>query len=102
MKNETINYLTFEQAQDLVERIANRVSDFSRTMSFAEMDSMALLLEDVGVKTSDIICVKRLADTYAINAEIVEPSEAHNYDNIEDDFLFSWVEDDGTHYCYSW
>lgn len=103
MKEEqTINYLTYDQAQDLVNRISERTLDFNYKMSFSEKDAMAQLLSDIGVNTSDLIDVSNLADNYAINAEIVEPSETKHYENIEDDSLFSWEEDDGTHYCYSW
>jgi hypothetical protein len=71
-------------------------------MTVNEMKAMAQLLSDIGVNTSDLIDVANLADNYAINAEIVTPDEAHNYDNLSDDSLFSWEESDGTHYCYSW
>jgi hypothetical protein len=102
MTNETVNYLTFEQAAGLVERIAERASNFNYYMSNNEKEAMADLLSNIGVNTSDIIDVCNLADNYAINAEIVTPDEASYYDNIKEDCLFLWEEDDGTHYCYRW
>jgi hypothetical protein len=72
---EEIVFITFEQAQDLVERIADRVSNFDYTMGESEKDSMAQLLSEIGVKVSDLIDVSCLADNYAINAEIVTPSD---------------------------
>ena len=100
---ETTNYLTFEQAQDLVDRIADRASNFHHSMTDNEKEAMAQLLSDIGVNTSDLIDVSNLADNYAINAEIVTPSDLENYDydNL-DDALFTWEESDGTHYCLSW
>lgn len=102
MNQETINYLTFEQAQDLVERISDRALNFNYSMSENEKEAMAQLLSDTGVKTSDLIDVANLADNYAINAEIVGPDETDHYGNIKEDCLFSWEEEDGTHYCYQW
>lgn len=96
------NYLTIDQATDLVDRIATRAANFDHIMSVNEMEAMAQLLSDIGVNTSDLIDVANLADNYAINAEIVAPDEADDYDNLADDSLFSWEESDGTHYCYSW
>ena len=98
----TVNYLTIDQATDLVDRIAERAKNFNYTMSTNEKASMSQLLSDIGVNTSDIIDVSNLADNYAINAEIVEPEWVHTYDNLEEDSLFSWEESDGTHYCYIW
>ena len=99
----TVNFLTFKQAQDLVERIAKRAQNFNYTMSESEKEAMAQLLSDVGVNTSDIIDVANLADNYAINAEIVGPGEAEQYSKQDlEDALFSWEEEDGTHYCIQW
>lgn len=103
MNNNTENqvvFITFEQAQDLVERIADRADRFSYSMSNNEKEAMAQLLSDTGVRVSDLIDVAFLADNYAINAEIVGPEEAENYDDIE--FLFCWEEEDGVHYCVQW
>ena len=100
---DQVNYLTFEQAQDFVERIAERAKVFGRNMSESEKEAMSQLLSDIGVKTSDLIDVSNLADNYAVNAEIVTPSDYHNYDNVVlEDSLFQWEESDGTHYCYQW
>ncbi len=96
------NYLTFDEATDLVVRIATRAGNFDYIMTVNEMEAMAQLLSSIGVATSDLIDVANLADNYAINAEIVAPSEVDDYVNIVDDYLFSWEEEDGTHYCYSW
>lgn len=101
MRKETINYLTFEQAQDLVDRIAVRALNFNYTMSDSEKEAMAELLAEIGINTSDLIDVSNLADNYAINAEIVTPDESHQYDDLEDS-LFSWEESDGTYYCMQW
>lgn len=103
-------YLTFEQAQDLVKRIAERTQNFNYTMTENEKEAMAELLSDVGVETDDLIDVSRLADNYAINAEIVDPEQVEKFysENIKEDYLFSWEEDGtgnrqcGTHYCISW
>lgn len=97
-----INYLTLNQASDLVDRISERAKNFNYTMSENEKDSMAQLLSDIGVRTSDLIDVSNLADNYAINAEIVTPEEYKYYDNLNEDSLFSWEESDGTYYCYQW
>lgn len=100
---ESINYLTYEQAQDLVERIANRAENFNHTMSDNEKASMSQLLSDIGVRTSDLIDVSNLADNYAINAEIVTPSDLEHYSHIDlNDSLFQWEEEDGTYYCLQW
>lgn len=101
--NDGIHFLTFEQAQDLVERIADRTKVFNYTMSDNEKDAMAQLLSEVGVKTSSLIDVSYLADNYAINAEIVNAGYSNNYgQEALDDALFSWEEEDGTHYCIQW
>lgn len=99
-----VNYLTYDQAQDLVERISTRAENFDYAMSEPEKEAMSQLLSDVGVNTSDIIDVANLADNYAINAEIVTPDDYDNYDgtNYKEDSLFQWVESDGRHYCLSW
>lgn len=100
---DQVNYLTFEQAQDLVERIAERVLVFNYNMSENEKEAISSLLSDIGVKTSDIIDVSNLADNYAINAEIITPSDYDNYKNVDlEDSLFQWEESNGTYYCYRW
>ncbi len=73
-------------------------------MESSEKEAMAQLLSDVGVKTSDLIDVSSLADNYAINAEIVDASEAHNYSHSDlQDALFTWKDSNGdTCYCLSW
>ena len=101
IEENQVVYLDFSQAEMLVERIADRAKNFNYTMSESEKTAMSELLSDIGVKTSDLVDVANLADNYAINAEIVAPEEAGNYDNLSDS-LFSWEEEDGTHYCYSW
>lgn len=101
-KEETV-FITFEQAQDLVERIAQRAEQFDHVMSRPEKEAMAQLLSNVGVKVSDLIDVSNLADNYAINAELVDPDEAENYDRQTlNDALFTWEDRDGTHYCIQW
>ena len=102
MNNETVNYLTLDQASELVDRIAKRAENFGYNMSENEKVAMSELLPDIGVQTSDLIDVSNLADNYAINAEIVEPCEAYNYTELEEDSLFSWQEDGETFYCYRW
>lgn len=101
---ETINYLTYEQAQDLVERIAERTKVFNHEMTENEKDAMSQLLSDIGVNTSDLIDVSFLADNYAVNAEIITPDDYNNYShvNYKEDSLFSWEELDGTYYCLQW
>lgn len=101
MRDETI-FLSYEDAETLVDRIAERAENFNYTMSNNEKESMSQLLSDIGVLVGDLVDVSRLADNYAINAEIVTPEDAEHYDNLEEDSLFSWTESDGTHYCYSW
>jgi hypothetical protein len=103
-QNETINYLTYDQAFDLVERIAERCKRFDYTMESNEMEAMAEILSDIGVKTSDLMDVSNLADNYAINAEIVTAQEAHDYSRSSlDDALFTWRDNNGdTCYCLSW
>ncbi len=102
-KQEQVNYLTFEQAQDLVDRIAKRTEVFNHTMSENEKEAMSQLLSDIGVNTSDLIDVSYLADNYAVNAEIITPRDYNNYSHVYlEDSLFSWEESDGTHYCYQW
>jgi len=104
MKNETVNYLTHDQALDLVERIAKSATNFDYIMTEPEKDAMAQLLSDIGVKTSDLIDVGNLADNYAINAEIVTPSDYDNYNmkEVRENSLFQWKEDGETHYCLNW
>jgi hypothetical protein len=101
-ENETV-YLTYNQAHDLVKRIADRATNFNHEMSGPEKEAMSQLLSDVGVKVSDLIDVSSLADNYAINAEIVTPSDVDNYDRSSlRDALFTWKEDGETFYCLSW
>ena len=101
--NNEVVYLTFEQAQDLVDRIADRTEQFNHTMTDNEKTAMSDLLSNIGVKVSDLIDVSYLADNYAINAELVGPEEVENYSRSSlEDALFSWEEDDGTHYCIQW
>lgn len=104
MRNkEEVVYLEFSQAQDLVERIAERAKRFNHDMSEPEKEAMADLLSNVGVKVSDLIDVSNLADNYAINAEIVHPEDVDNYDRSTlEDSLFTWKDSDGTHYCLTW
>lgn len=103
-EQETVNYLNLNQARDLVDRIADRTGQFDHTMTENEKEATAQLLSDIGVMTSDLIDVSRLADNYAINAEIVTPSDYDSYDmkQVRQDSLFQWEEEDGTYYCLSW
>lgn len=103
MKNSEVVYLTYDQALDLVDRIAERAENFNHTMSKPEKEAMADLLSNVGVQVSDLIDVSNLADNYAINAEIVGPDDVKNYDlSTLRDALFTWSEDGETHYCIQW
>jgi len=103
MKNKSeVVYLSFDEAQDLVARIADRCEDFDHTMVGTERIAMAQLLSDIGVKVSDLIDVSDLADNYAINAERIAPEDYETYGYDLSEALFSWEEDDGTHYCLSW
>jgi len=101
--NETV-FINYDQALDLVDRIADRTKRFNYEMSEPEKEAMAQLLSDIGVKVSDIIDVSNLADNYAINAEIVKGNkEAENYSKSSlDDALFTWIEDGEKCYCLSW
>lgn len=101
-KSEVV-FISYDEAQDLVERIASRAERFDHYMSIEEKNAMAELLSSVGVKVSDLIDVSNLADNYAINAEIVGPDEVGQYErsNLRD-ALFTWEESDGKHYCLSW
>ena len=102
-KNNEVVYLTFEQAQDLVDRIAERTKVFNYTMSDNEKDAMANLLSDIGVKVSYLIDINYLADNYAINAEIVTPDDVDNYSRSSlQDALFTWQENSETFYCLTW
>jgi hypothetical protein len=102
MKQEIV-YLKGYQALELVDRIAERTERFNHTMVDDEKNSMANLLGDIGVSVDDIIDVSRLADNYAINAEIVTPDEADNYSHSAlRDALFSWEHEGETYYCLSW
>lgn len=101
-QNETV-FLTYDQALDLVDRIAARAENFDHTMSKPEKEAMAQLLSDIGVSVSDLVDVSNLADNYAINAEIVGPEDAENYSASSlRDALFTWQEDGETHYCIQW
>jgi nanoRNase/pAp phosphatase (c-di-AMP/oligoRNAs hydrolase) len=104
MNNETMNHLTYDQAFDLVERIAERTKNFNHEMESNEMKAMAELLSEIGVSTSDLIDVSNLADEYSVNAEIVTALEAHDYSQSSlDDALFTWKDENGdTCYCLSW
>lgn len=98
-----INFISYEDAQNLVERISDRCETFHYQMSFEEKEAMASLLSDCGVATSDLINVSNLADNYAVNAEIVKGSEADDYDeHILRDALFSWEEGGERYYCIRW
>ena len=100
--NEQTVFLTYDQAQDLVERIAKR-AEGHHDMSEPEKDAMAQLLSDIGVNVSDIIDVSYLADNYAINAEIVTPESVSDYPKSSlQDALFAWEEKGKTYYCLSW
>ena len=79
MKKSEVVFISYDEALDLVERIADRASQFNHDMHDNEKQAMAQLLSDVGVKVSDLIDVSYLADNYAINAEIVTPSDYDNY-----------------------
>lgn len=96
-------YPTLEQAEQLVDRIERRVKAFSYTMSEEEKEAMSNLFQDVGVTVDQLLDVYILADNYAINAEIVRPEDVNNY-NEEDleEALFTWEEENGTHYCLQW
>lgn len=101
--NEQTVFLTYDQAQDLVDRIAKRAENFDYEMTEPEKDAMAQLLSDIGVNVSDIIDVSHLADNYAINAEIVSPDEVEDYPKSSlEDALFTWKENGETYYCLSW
>ena len=101
-ENEVV-YLSFEDAETLVDRIAERAEQFHHVMSKEEKEAMAQLLSDIGVQVSDLVDVSNLADNYAINAEIVTPDEVENYSRTDlQDALFSWKEDGETHYCLTW
>ena len=105
MKREEVVFITFEEAQNLVDRIAERTEVFHHFMQDNEKEAMAQLLSDIGVKVSDLIDVDRLADEYSINAEIVMHDEAHNYDDSYlRDALFTWKDDETneTNYVISW
>lgn len=102
-KQNDVVFIEYDQALDLVDRIAERAKNFDYEMSVPEKEAMAQLLSDVGVNVSDLIDVANLADNYAINAEIVAP---HDVDRIDRsslrDALFTWKDSDGTHYCLTW
>lgn len=104
MKNQETIFLTYNQALDLVDRIAERTKQFNHEMIDTEKEAMAQLLSDVGVRVDDLIDVSRLADEYAINAEIVQADEVDNYSRSAlRDALFSWKNEDGeTCYCLTW
>lgn len=101
-ENEVV-YISYDQALDLVDRIAERTKYFDYTMSPPEKEAMASLLSDIGVKVSDLIDVSNLADNYAINAEFVTPEEVDSYDRSTlIDALFTWNENGENYYCLSW
>lgn len=101
-KSEVV-YLSYSEAQNLVERIADRAESFNHIMSEPEKDAMASLLSDIGVQVSDLIDVSNLADNYAINAELVTPEDIDDYSKSSlEDALFTWKEDGETYYCLSW
>jgi len=96
-------YLTFDQATDLVYRIAKRCERFSYYMSEPEKEAMSQLLSDIGVNVNDIIDLSNLADNYAINAEIVTPDDVKNYDRSSlRDALFTWNFEGEKYYCLTW
>lgn len=102
-KQETV-FLTFDQAEDLVDRIAKRAENFDYTMSNPEKKAMAELLSDIGVSVDDLVDVSNLADNYAINAEIVKgdkEAESYSHSSLRD-ALFTWKEDGETCYCIQW
>lgn len=101
-KSEVV-YLSYEEAEGLVDRIAERAENFHHHMSKEEKEAMTYLLSDVGVKVSDLIDVSNLADNYAINAELVTPEEVDQYERSDlEDALFTWEEEDGKYYCIRW
>lgn len=104
MKNQEVVFLTYDQALNLVDRIAERARHFNHEMIDTEKEAMAQLLSDVGVRVDDLIDVSRLADEYAINAEIVQAEDVDNYSRSAlRDALFSWKNEDGeTCYCLTW
>lgn len=104
MKNQEVVFLTYDQALDLVDRIAVRCEHFNHEMIDNEKKAMAQLLSDVGVSVNDLIDVSRLADNYAINAEIVQAEDVSGYlKSSLRDALFSWKNEDGeTCYCLTW
>jgi hypothetical protein len=101
---EQVVYLSFDEAEMLVDRIAERTEQFNYSMSNNEKTAMAQLLSAIGVKVSDLIDVSILADNYAINAEIVTPSDYDNYDmiSVKEEALFSWEEDGYEYFCLGW
>jgi len=102
MNNEAI-YLSYDQALDLVGRISTRAKQFNYTISKPESQAIASLLVDVGVTVDDLIDVSRLADNYAINAEIVTPTDTYQYSQSSlEDALFTWKEDGQQYYCLNW
>lgn len=102
-KEDEVVFITFDQASDLVERIAERAKRFDYEMSEPEKGAMAQLLSDIGVKVSDLVDASYLADNYAINAEIVGPDEVAQYEKSSlRAALFTWQENGETHYCLSW
>jgi hypothetical protein len=103
MKQSEVVFISYDDALDLVDRIADRTENFNYTMSKPEKQAMAQLLSDTGVKVSSLININDMADNYAINAEIVTPEEVDDYDRSDlADALFQWEEEDGTHYCLRW
>ena len=102
MKNEII-YMDFDQALNLVDRMADRTKKFNYTISKPESEAIASLLCDVGVTVDDLLDVSRLADNYAINAEIVNDENRHQYHRTDlEDALFTWKENNEQFYCLNW
>lgn len=105
MRKSEVVFISYDEALDLVDRIADRASHFDHDMCDNEKQAMAQLLSDIGVKVSDLIDVSYLAENYAINAEIVTPSDYDSYSmrEVRQDSLFRWNDEEGeTHYCLNW
>jgi hypothetical protein len=102
-KQETV-FLDYDQALDLVERIADRAwRGHHNMMVKAEKRAMAQLLSDIGVSTNDLIDVSNLADNYVINGDFVTPEKADDYSQAAlQDALFSWEYDGEKYYCLTW
>lgn len=102
-EKDQVVYLSFDEAEKLVYRISARAEQFNYNMCSAEIEAMANLLSEIGVKVSDLICENNLADNYAINAHIASEEEMEQYETDKDDCLFSWTDDGGLkQFCVSW